>query len=132
MSKEEKLKDYILQRYDSIREFTIHIGMSYSTVSSILKRGIDNASISNVVKICRALRISADALADGEIVPIINYQVETNNERLEINEVISQTANRLMLSDNVTLDGKPISKEGINSIVEAMDVGIELAKRKKI
>ena len=130
MSKEEKLKEYILSKYGSLREFTLTVNMPYSTLTSVLKRGIDNASISNIVKICRSLGISADSLADGEIVPIINRQAN-DNERLEINEIISQTANRLMLSDNVTLDGKPINKDVVESIVEAMDVGVEIVKRKK-
>lgn len=131
MTTEEKLRVYILSRYNSLREFTIDADLKYSTVDSILRRGIGNSSVGNVIKICKTLRISADALADGEIVPTINYQATTNNERVEINEVISQTANRLMLSDNVTLDGKPINKETIESIVEAMDVGVEIVKRKK-
>lgn len=134
MTTEEKLRVYILSRYNSLREFTIDADLKYSTVDSILRRGIGNSSVGNVIKICKTLNISADALADGEIVPTINYQSEVNNgrlERLEINEVISQTANRLLLSDNVTLDGKPINKEVIESIVEAMDVGVEIVKRKK-
>lgn len=69
MTTEEKLKNLIKERYHSVREFAIDIDMPYSTLDSIFKRGIANSSIANVVKICKALHISTDALADGEIRP---------------------------------------------------------------
>lgn len=67
MTREEKLKLLILSRYKSIREFTIAIDIPYTTIDSIFRRGIDNSSVSNIKKICDALNISVDALADGEI-----------------------------------------------------------------
>ncbi len=71
MTIEERLKDYILSRYNSVREFTIHADIPYTTLDSIFKRGIGNSSVNNVIKICRALNISADELADGNITPYI-------------------------------------------------------------
>lgn len=76
---EQKLKDYILSRYKSIREFALNIEMPYSTIDTILKRGINKASVGNILKICQSLGISADALADGEI-------TETDKERDLIHE----------------------------------------------
>ena len=70
MSIESKLKDMILERYHSIREFSNTVDMPYTTIDSILKRGIANSSVSNIITICKALQISADALADGEIHPV--------------------------------------------------------------
>lgn len=75
MTTEEKLKDLILSRYKSIREFTLEIDFPYTTLDSIFKRGINNSSVSNVIKICKALHISADALAKGEIVPIHDVEL---------------------------------------------------------
>ena len=37
MTIEEKLKEYILVKYKSIREFTLSAGIPYSTVDAILK-----------------------------------------------------------------------------------------------
>lgn len=67
MNINEDLKNLILDRYSSIREFSIVADMPYSTLDSIFKRGINNASISNIIKICNVLGISADALASGSI-----------------------------------------------------------------
>jgi hypothetical protein len=66
---EDKLKDYILSKYKSMREFTGAIDMPYSTVDSIFKRGIRKASVDNVIKICDFLNISTDALINGSIEP---------------------------------------------------------------
>jgi transcriptional regulator with XRE-family HTH domain len=76
MTIENKLKNLILKYYKSIREFSIKANISYSTLDSIFKRGIGNANISNVLKICNALGISADALGENEIVFVIEKKEE--------------------------------------------------------
>lgn len=132
MTIEEKLKSLILNRYHSIREFTIAIDMPYTTTDSIFRRGIGNSSVSNVIKICKALRISADALADGEIVPIGNYPSSNKiNDRIEVKEILADAKDLLIHSGEITLDGDPIGKTGIDSIIDAMDVGVEIAKRRR-
>ena len=64
---EKQLKSLILSKYKSIREFSNEISMPYSTLDSIFKRGVSNASITNIIKICRKLDISADKLGVGEL-----------------------------------------------------------------
>ena len=67
---EHELKELILSQYKSIREFSNIIGIPYTTLDGILKRGIDKAGISNIIKICSHFKISTDKLAQGKIVPI--------------------------------------------------------------
>lgn len=64
---EDKLKEYILSKYKSIREFALAIEMPYSTIDSIFKRGIRKASVDNIIRICDFLGLSTDALIDGRI-----------------------------------------------------------------
>ena len=130
MTTEDKLKDLILKRYHSIREFTIAIEIPYTTMDSIFRRGVGNSSVSNVIKICKALGISTDALADGEIVPIKKRSETAINDRFEVKEILSDAKDRLIHSGEITLDGKPIGKAGIESIIDAMDVGVEIARKK--
>lgn len=132
MTTEEKLKELILKRYNSIREFTIAIDMPYTTMDSIFRRGIGNSSVSNIIKICKALGISADALADGDILPSKTRAVVPADNTLEVNEILDTAKDLLIHSGEITLDGSPIGKAGIESIIDAMDVGIEIAKKKKI
>lgn len=131
MTTEEKLQELILTRYHSLREFTIDIGIPYTTIHSIFRRGIDNSSLSNVMKICKALNISADALADGEIVFIKKQKAigQPVNDRYEIKEIIEDTKD-LLNHRKVTIDGEPISRKGIESIIDAMEIGAQMAKKK--
>ena len=126
---EDKLKDFILTRYKSLLEFSQTADIPHSTFTSILKRGIGNSSISNVIKICKALGISADALADGEIAPAKVSKGNPINERFEVKEIIEGTID-ILTHRKVTLDGEPLSKKGINSIIDAMEIGVEMAKKK--
>ena len=68
MTIEEQLRHFILAQYKSVRAFSKAVGLPNPTVESILKRGLENASVGNVIKICKFLQISADGLSDGEII----------------------------------------------------------------
>ena len=131
MTTEEKLKELILKRYNSIREFTIAIDMPYTTMDSIFRRGIGNSSVSNIIKICKALNISADALADGEIAPSKPHTITKVDGALEVTEILDSARDLLTHSEKVTLDGSPITQSGIESIFDAMEVGVNIAKKKK-
>ena len=130
MNIEEKLKELILSRYNSIREFSIEINIPYTTIVSIFQRGIENSSVSNIIKMCKALNISADGLADGEIVSIKSNPVKFSN-RIEVKEILSDTMDVLSQSNNLTLDGKPITKNGVDSIINAMEIGVEIARKNR-
>lgn len=62
---EEKIKKIILDKYGSIRQFALKIDIPYTTIDSILKRGIDNSNVGNVIKMCKALNISVDKLIEN-------------------------------------------------------------------
>ena len=67
MSVELELKELILSKYKSLREFAIKIDMPYSTIDTILKRGVDKANINNIIRICKELNIDTEALGEGKI-----------------------------------------------------------------
>ena len=129
MTVEEKLKELILTRYQSIREFTLDIDIAYSTFDTIMKRGIRNANISNVIKICNALHISTDALADGEIVFVTFVPTkEVAPVPLQIENVIEDFKTYL-LSHDLTLEGKALAPETVNEFNSFLELGIDLIKR---
>lgn len=80
ISVENNLKNLILTKYKSVREFCFAIDMPYSTIDSILKRGIENAGVGKIIKICKHLKISADELAIGNIVPIDSLTQYSKND----------------------------------------------------
>ena len=67
MTIEEQLKQLILSKYKSLRAFTQEIDVPYSTVDTMLKRGIGGTSVTTVLKVCNSLGIDADALTNNKI-----------------------------------------------------------------
>lgn len=68
----EILKEMIDTKWKSRRAFAKHIGLPPSTLSSMLERGIGNASVDSVIKVCAGLGITTDELlklSDGETLP---------------------------------------------------------------
>ena len=57
MNREEFLRNKILDRYDSLRQFAIETDIPYSSLMTILSRGIGGASFDTIVSICRALEL---------------------------------------------------------------------------
>ena len=64
---ESNLKTLIIQKYGSLKKFTEIIDMPWTTLDSILKRGIANSNITNVLKITRELGLDAEKLVEGQI-----------------------------------------------------------------
>ncbi len=67
---EASLKELIIERYGNLKRFCVIIDMPWTTLDSILKRGVANSNISNVLKITKELGIDAEKLVDGEIVQV--------------------------------------------------------------
>lgn len=71
MELEAKLKEIILSRYKSLRDFCIQNDFLYSTIEGMLKRerGIMGTSVSIVIRVCNCLNIDIGELEHGKIVP---------------------------------------------------------------
>ena len=121
MTIEEKLKALILIRYNSVREFVLEIDMPYSTLNSIFLRGVNNSSVSTVIKVCKALGISADALADGKI----QYTKETETAEIEIKELLNHTKDILETNDFITIDHEKMTDIEREYFIEKIEELIE-------
>ena len=64
---ESNIKALIIEKYGSMKKFCETIDMPWTTLDSILKRGIANSNITNVLKITRELGLDAERLVDGQI-----------------------------------------------------------------
>ncbi len=58
MSREQNLRNRILDKYTSFRRFSEEADIPYSTLMTILSRGIGGASFDVVIRICRKLDIN--------------------------------------------------------------------------
>lgn len=73
MTKEDYVRRLIAISGRTIKDFAKLINLPYSTLLSILNRGLDSASITNVMNICAALGITVEEL--------LNAQGTRRNER---------------------------------------------------
>lgn len=69
MTREELLKSYILKQYRTVKDFSVAIGLPYTTIDGILRRGVMNTRVENMIRVCQFLGISLDALVAGRIEP---------------------------------------------------------------
>lgn len=61
---EDKLKELIELKSGSLRAFAADNDIPYTTLRSILERGVLNAKMDNILKICKGLGISPEELAN--------------------------------------------------------------------
>lgn len=45
MTREELLKSYILKQYRTVKDFSVAIGLPYTTIDGILRRGVMNTRV---------------------------------------------------------------------------------------
>lgn len=57
MNREQRLRNLILDRYTSLRKFANEADIPYSSLMTLLSRGVGGASFDTVLKICRVLEI---------------------------------------------------------------------------
>lgn len=124
MTTEDKLKSYILTKYKSVREFTQSIEMPYSTIATIFKRGVDNASVTTIIKICHALNISTDSLAEGKIVPLDLPSLDP----VKLEDIFADTKQAIRNADVLTIGGDIATPADIDAVVRSLDTIIALQK----
>ena len=57
MSREQKLRNLILDQYTSLRQFAIETDIPYSTLMTLLSRDVGGASFDVIIKICKQLNV---------------------------------------------------------------------------
>ena len=91
--------------------------MKYTTVVGMLKRGVHNANIDNVIALCNALNISADALAENRIEEKGNpVAAET-----DLAAILENLAIRVQTDKSMTFDGAPITKWEVGTTKKSIE-----------
>ena len=114
---EAQLRELIIKKFGSLKKFTETIDMPWTTLDSILKRGVANSNISNVLKITKELGLDSEKLVDGKILFKPNYGtlISINNSDDEEFNNIQISKKQSPTYDDVELliarNGKNITKE---------------------
>ena len=99
MTIEEQLRDLMIKKSGSVNKFAQECGLSQSTIFTIFQRGVAKANVNSIIKICQALKISTDELANGKITPLpenlnvlpdfwINYDKLSDKNKEQANSYI--------------------------------------------
>lgn len=127
MSIEDKLKQLILSRYKSMAEFADECDIKYQTIMSILTRGVKNASVTNIIKICQTLGISTDELADGRI----TFVPRADEKRYTSLEEVVTFCYLQMKEGKMTFEGIVLDEDEAQFMHDAIAVNIEMLKKKR-
>lgn len=92
MTREEVIKNLIRQKGMSVKTFSEFAGIPYTTLHSMLDRGIGKAAVDNVLIVCKALGVTVEEIenmakeADVEIHTLAAHATEdlTEEEQQEV------------------------------------------------
>ena len=97
---------------------------------SLCKVDTNKPSMERVNKLADYFGVSVEYLMTGETTEEKKDITLTRRDERDIEKILDQTKAQLLSQDGLMFDGKPASQEAVDSILSAMQVGMELAKKK--
>ena len=109
--------------------------MGYKSRSSInkIEKGENDIPQSKIVAFAQALRTTPEALMGWEQSPAPasdDLPDLTPKDEREIMHLMDDMKEKLMREEGLMFDGHPASPESIQSILDAMQIGMEMAKKR--
>lgn len=109
--------------------------MGYKSRSSInkIEKGENDIPQSKIVAFAQALRTTPEALMGWEQSPasaLGDLPDLTPKDEREITRMMDDMKEKLMQEEGLMFDGQPASPESIQSILDAMQIGMEMAKKR--
>ena len=127
---EERLKELIIDQFGTMKNCAEQIGIPNPTLASILSRGIRNANVLNVLKLCHALGISGDHLTENKIVPVKYRETNLINIFYEAELVRFFKSVKEKLKDDhcLTIDNVRISEKEAEYLAASIDFSIDMIR----
>lgn len=120
--------EQLLQKYGvSAYKVSKATGVTQSTLSD-WKRGRSTPKSENMKKLADYFGVSIDYLMTGKEESQKEPQLKPKDEK-DIKNILANTE-QLLKQDGLMFDGNPASPESIESILSAMQIGMEMAKKK--
>lgn len=113
MTVEEQLKAEILKQYKSVRAFTTEIGIPYTTLDSVFKRGIAKAGIGTMIKVFDALNLDIESIPSGVLKTKKTPEPESPVSEAEIDRVAGILYNAF-LDAGLIEEGQDLTPEQID------------------
>lgn len=104
-------------------------GIAQSVFSS-WKNGISSPKQDKLQKIADYFGVTVDYLITGKEKTLPDENSLSAKDQRDIQKILDQTREQLMNQEGLMFDGDPASPEAIESILSAMQIGMEMAKKK--
>lgn len=124
MNSVERVKHLCKSKKIPISKLERDLGFSNGYVGQ-LRKGVFPAD--RLSKIASYLNVTPDYLMTGEKTTPTNL---TTRDEKDIAKILDQTREQLLSQEGLMFDGDPASPEAIDSIIAAMQIGMEMAKKK--
>lgn len=122
---EQLLQKYGVTAYKVSKE----TGITQSTLSD-WKRGRSTPKTDNMKKIADYFGVSINYLMTGEEELGEKGTTLTSKDERDIEKILDNTRNQLLSQEGLMFEGDPATPEAIDSILAAMQIGMEMAKKK--
>ncbi|MDU3369542.1 MAG: helix-turn-helix transcriptional regulator [Clostridioides difficile] len=123
----EQIRDVAKNKGYSINRLEKELGFARSSINKFNK---NNPGVDKLQQIADLLDVSVDYLMTGKETPKNKEITLTARDSREITKILDDTRKQLLSQEGLMFDGDPASPEAIESIISAMQIGMELAKKK--
>lgn len=123
----EQIRDIAKYKGYSINKLEQELGFARSSINKFNK---NKPSIDKLQQIADLLGVTIDYLTTGKEDSEKEELALTAKDKRDITQILDQTREQLMSQEGLMFDGKPASPEAIDSILSAMQIGMEMAKKK--
>ena len=134
MDKRTQILDHLIKETGlSKKAFAEKIGVPPTTLRSMLDRGIGNASIDNVIKVCEGLGITTDELVKMAEGQSIKKEIElTPKDERDIQKELQKMIQGLGSNSYAAFDGETLDdmdQEDRELLIASLENSLRLAKR---
>ena len=123
----EQIRDIAKTKGYSINRLEKELGFARSSINKFNK---NTPSIDKLQQIASLLGVTVDTLTNSTEPSTLNAPSHTTRDERDIEKILTQTREQLLSQEGLMFDGAPASPEAIESILSAMQIGMELAKKK--
>lgn len=123
----ENIRDIAKSKGISVNRLEKELGFARSSINKFNK---NTPSAEKLQQIAEHLNVTVDCLMSGKEEPEKKEPALTPKDQRDIEKILEQTKEQLLNQEGLMFDGDPASPEAIESILSAMQIGMELAKKK--